>query len=88
MNQLTAIVDGKRCTMLTEESVGGARASCRDRFGARFEGFEPMPTEAKARMKWSEYRNKKISRQDLEAWLAQQDDEQEIRAIFNGMRVG
>lgn len=88
MNQLTAIVDGKRCTMLTEESMEGARASCRDRFGARFEGFEPMPTEARARMKWSEYRNKKISRQDLEAWLTRQEDEVEIRAIFNGMRVG
>lgn len=66
----------------------GARASCRDRFGARFEGFEPMPTEARARMKWSEYRNKKISRQDLEAWLAEQDDESEIRELFNQMRAG
>jgi len=88
VNQLTAIVDGKRLTMLTEELMEGAQASCRDRFGARFEGFEPVPTEAKARMKWSEYRNKKISRPELEAWLAEQDDEQEIRTIFNGMRAG
>jgi len=86
--QLQAIVNGRRATMLTGAFIDEAAASCRDRFGARFEGFEPMPTEVRARMKWSEYRNKKISRPELEAWLAQQDDEVEIRAIFNGMRVG
>lgn len=86
MNQLTAIVDGKRCTMLTEETIEGAARSCRDRFGARFEGFEAIPTEVKARSKWTEYQNKKISRPDLEAWLAEQEDEQEIRAMFNRAR--
>jgi hypothetical protein len=51
MNQLTAIVDGKRATMLTEGSIAEAARSCRDRFGARFEGFAPIPTETKARSK-------------------------------------
>lgn len=86
MNQLTAIVAGKRCTMLTGESLEEAARSCRDRFGARFEGFDPVPIETLAKMKWSEYRNKKISRPELEAWLAEQDDEQDIRAMFNTMR--
>ncbi|WP_428398275.1 hypothetical protein [Marinobacter salarius] len=86
MNQFTAMVDGKRATMLTEGSVEDAARSCRDRFGARFTGFAPIPTETKARMKWREYRDKKISRQQLEAWLAEQDDEKEIRDIFNGLR--
>ena len=88
MNQITAIVDGKRCTMLTEESMEGAERSCRDRFGARFQGFEAVPVETLAKMKWNEYRNKKISRPELEAWLAQQYNEAELRAIFNAMRGG
>lgn len=86
MNQLTAIVDGKRCTMLTSEPIEEAGRSCRDRFGQRFEGFEKIPTEVKARSKWAEYQNKKISRPELEAWLAEQEDEQEIRAMFNRAR--
>ncbi|WP_278366888.1 hypothetical protein [Marinobacter salarius] len=86
MNQLTAIVDGKRATMLTEGSIAEAARSCRDRFGARFEGFAPIPTEIKARSKWAEYRAKQVSREELEAWLTVQDDEAEIRKLFNGMR--
>lgn len=66
MNQYTAIIDGKRCTMLTDESMEGAAASCRDRVGARFQGFETIPTKVKAQRKWVEYRHKKISRQQLE----------------------
>jgi hypothetical protein len=84
--QLTAIVDGKRSVMLTGESIEEAERSCRDRFGARFEGFGPIPTETKARARWAEYRAKGITRDELEAWLKDQDDEQEIRAMFNGMR--
>ena len=86
MIQLTAIVDGKRSVMLTGESLEEAERSCRDRFGARFEGFGPIPTETKARAKWAEYRAKGITRDELEEWLKDQDDEQEIRAMFNGMR--
>ena len=86
MIQLTAIVDGKRSVMLTGESIEEAECSCRDRFGERFEGFGPIPTETKARAKWAEYRAKAITRDELEEWLAEQDDEQEIRAMFNGMR--
>lgn len=86
MNQLTAIVDGKRCTMITGEAIEEAARSCRDRFGARFTGFARIPTETKARSKWGEYREKQISREELEAWLTEQDDEAEIRKLFNGMR--
>ena len=86
MIHLTAIVDGKRSVMLTGESIEEAGRSCRDRFGARFEGFGPIPTETKARARWAEYRAKAITRDELEAWLAEQEDEQEIRAMFNQMR--
>jgi arsenate reductase-like glutaredoxin family protein len=34
----------------------------------------------------AEYRAKQISRDELEAWLTEQDDEAEIRKLFNGMR--
>lgn len=88
MNQLTAIVDGKRCTMLTSNSIEEAERSCRDRVGDRFQGFAPIPTATKARAKWAEYRGRAISRDELEAWLEKQDDEQEIRAMFNDMRGG
>jgi len=84
--QLPAIVDGQVSLMLTDNSIEEAAASCRDRFGARFEGFGPIPAATRARAKWAEYQDKKISRTELEAWLAEQDDEKEIRAIFNGMR--
>ena len=90
MNQLTAIVAGKRCTMLTGESLEEAARSCRDRFGERFEGFESVPIEAQARMKWSEYRERRITREELEAWLKEQtgEDEKQIRGMFNKMRGG
>ena len=86
MIQLTAIVDGKRSVMLTSESIEEAERSCRDRFGHRFEGFGPIPTETKARAKWAEYRARAITRDELEGWLKDQDDEQEIRVMFNTMR--
>ena len=86
MIQLTAIVDGRRCTMLTGNSIAEARRSCVDRFGARFEGFAPIPVETVAKAKWAEYRAKQITRAELEAWLAGQDDEAEIRKHFNLMR--
>ena len=86
MIQLTAIIDNKRATMLTPESIAEATRSCRDRFSTRFEGFEAIPVETVARAKWAEYQVGDVSRQDLEAWLSGQDDEQEIRVIFNGLR--
>lgn|GEM_PF-1070411 len=88
MIQLTAIVDGKRSVMLTGATIDEAYQSCRDRFGARFEGFAPIPPETKARSMWGEYTAKRISRPELEVWLKKQDDEQEIRAMFNKMRGG
>lgn len=88
MIQLKPIIDGNASIMLTDNSIEQAERSCSDRFGARFEGFAPIPTAAKARAKWAEYRDKKISRQELEAWLTQQDDESEIRELFNQMRAG
>jgi len=84
--QLNAIVDGKRATMLTSESIQNAERSCLDRFGKRFEGFEPIPIEVVARSKWAEYRAKEVTRAELENWLAEQEDEQVIRGIFNGFR--
>jgi len=84
--QLTAIIDGKRATMLTGEPIAEAARSCADRFGARFEGFAPIPVEIVARSKWSEFKAGDVSRADLEAWLSGQDDEQEIRACFNKLR--
>ena len=86
MIQLTAIIDGKRATMLTGEPIAEAARSCADRFGARFEGFAPIPVEIVARSKWSEFKAGDVSRADLEAWLSGQDDEQEIRQLFNQMR--
>ena len=87
MIQLVAIIDGKRSVMLTPHSIEEAKQSCRGRFGAdRFEGFAPIPVETVAKAKWAEYRAKQITRAELEAWLAGQDDEQEIRVIFNRLR--
>ena len=86
--RLVAMVDGRRCTMLTDNSIGYAERSCRDRFGKRFTGFEAIPAEIRARAKWKQYKGKEVSRQDLEAWLAEQDDEAEIRELFNQMRGG
>ena len=86
MIQLNAIVDGKRATMLTSESIQNAERSCLDRFGKRFEGFEPIPIEVVARAKWAEYRAKEITRADLDEWLKRQEDEKAIRKLFNQMR--
>jgi len=36
--------------------------------------------------KWAEYQAKKITRAELEAWLAEQEDEAVIRKHFNQMR--
>ena len=86
MIRLTAITDGKPSTMLTGNSIEEAGRSCIDRFGDRFEGFEEIPVEVVARAKWSEYRAKEISREELNEWLAGREDEAEIRAIFNRFR--
>ena len=86
MIQLTAIVSGRSFPMLTPEPIAEAARSCRDRFGARFEGFAPIPVEIVARSKWAQYRCGDVTRQELELWLGGQDDEQEIRQLFNQMR--
>ena len=87
MIQLVAIIDGKRSVMLTPHSIEDAEQSCRGRFGAdRFEGFAPIPVEIVARSKWAEYREKRISRVQLDEWLVGQEDEQEIRAELNKLR--
>ena len=83
---LSPVIEGISITMLTGESIEGAHRSCRDRFGIRFEGFAPIPVETVARSKWAEYQAKKITRAELEAWLAEQKEEQEIRKRFNQMR--
>jgi hypothetical protein len=84
--QLTALVDGKRSVMLTPSSIEAAAKSCIDRFGSRFEGFAPIPIETVARSKWAEFKAGDVTRQELDAWLGGQDDEQEIRACFNKLR--
>ena len=86
MIQLTAIVSGRSFPMLTPEPIAEAARSCRDRFGARFEGFAPIPVEIVARSKWAQYRCGDVTRQELELWLGGPDDEQEIRACFNKLR--
>lgn len=87
MIQLTAIVDGKRSVMLTGNSINEAADSCKDRFGSRFQGFEPIQLETVAKSKWAEYRARQVTRDELEDWLKEQEDEQEIRAMFNAMRA-
>jgi len=84
--QLTAIIDGQHATMLTGEPIAEAARSCADRFGARFEGFAPIPVEIVARSRWAEFKAGDVSRAELDAWLSGQDDEQEIRQLFNQMR--
>ena len=86
MIQLTAVIDGQHATMLTGEPIAEAARSCADRFGARFQGFAPIPVETVARAKWSEFKAGDVSRAELDAWLSGQDDEQEIRACFNKLR--
>lgn len=88
MIQLTARVDGRRSVMLTGETIEEAARSCRDRFGDRFQGFDPIPPATKARSVWGEYRAKRMTRDDVEAWLADQGDESEIRAELNEIRKG
>ena len=87
MIQLNAIVDGKRATMLTGESIQNAERSCRDRFGKRFEGFEPIPIEVVARAKWAEYRAKEITRAELEDWLAEQDRQEAIVSLQRAIEL-
>jgi hypothetical protein len=85
--QLTALVGGKRSVMLTPLSIEAAAKSCKDRFGKiRFQGFAPIPIETVARAKWAEFKAGDVSRAELDLWLKDQDDEQEIRAIFNRLR--
>lgn len=84
MIQLTAIVDGKPCTMLTPNTPEGAAESCHGRFPGRFDGFAPISAQVRADSAWSEYRAGRMTREELEAWLSDQgEDEGEIRAIFN-----
>jgi hypothetical protein len=85
--QLNAIVDGKRATMLTSESIQNAERSCLDRFGKRFEGFEPIPIEVVARAKWAEYRAKEITRAELEDWLAEQDRQEAIVSLQRAIEL-
>lgn len=40
MHRLTATIDGKKAAIITPLSHAECAASCRDRFGARFEGLE------------------------------------------------
>lgn len=87
MIQLTALVDGKRSVMLTPLSIEAAAKSCKDRFGkSRFQGFAPIPIETVARSKWAEFKAGDASRAELDLWLKDQDEEAEIRAIFNRLR--
>ena len=86
MITLYPIIDGQHATMLTGEPIAEAARSCRDRFGDRFQGFAPIPVEIVAKAKWAEFRSGDVSRADLELWLGGQDDEQEIRQLFNQMR--
>ena len=83
---LSPVIEGISITMLTGESIEGAHRSCRDRFGARFEGFAPIPVETVAKAKWAEYRAKQITRAEMEAWLKGREDEKAIRKLFNQMR--
>ena len=69
--------------MLTPEPIAEAARSCRDRFGDRFQGFAPIPVETVAKDKWTHYRRGDVSRQELELWISGQENEQEIRCIFN-----
>jgi len=59
--QLTAIVAGRSFPMLTPEPIAEAAKSCADRFGARFEGFAPIPVEIVARSKWAEFKAGDVS---------------------------
>ena len=83
MIQLTAIIVGQHATMLTPEPIAEAARSCRDRFGARFEGFAPIPVEIVSKAKWAQYRRGDVSRKELKLWISEQENEQEIRRIFN-----
>ena len=83
---LSPVIEGISITMLTGESIEGAHRSCRDRFGARFEGFAPIPVEIVARSKWKQYQRKEITRPELDEWLKGQEDEKAIRKLFNQMR--
>jgi len=84
--QLQAIVNGRRATMLTGQTIDEAARSCRDRFGDRFQGFDAIPPATKASSVWGEYRAKRMTREQVEDWLEKQDDETEIRAELNRMR--
>ena len=72
--------------MLTGEPIAEAARSCRDRFGDRFQGFAPIPVEIVAKDKWAQYRRGAMSRAELELWISGQENEQEIRRLFNSLR--
>ena len=83
MITLYPIIDGQHATMLTGEPIAEAARSCRDRFGDRFQGFAPIPVEIVAKAKWAEFRSGDVSRKELKLWISEQENEQEIRRIFN-----
>jgi hypothetical protein len=84
--QLTAIVAGQPCTMLTGETLAEAGRSCRDRFGSRFEGFDMPDWQRQAHEKWRAFMAKEIDRQELNDWLIGQGEQVAIRALFNRLR--
>lgn len=86
MIQLTAIVAGQPCTMLTGETLKEAAKSCKDRFGTRFEGFDMPDWQRQAHEKWGEFQAKEIDRQELNDWLIGQGEQAAIRALFNRLR--
>jgi hypothetical protein len=84
--QLTAIVAGQPCTMLTGETLKEAAKSCKDRFGTRFEGFDMPDWQRQAHEKWRAFMAKEIDRQELNDWLKLQGEQVAIRALFNRLR--
>lgn len=86
MIQLTAIVAGQPCTMLTGETLKEAAKSCKDRFGTRFEGFDMPDWQRQAHEKWRAFMAKEIDRQELNDWLKLQGEQVAIRALFNRLR--
>jgi hypothetical protein len=84
--QLTAIVSGQPVPMLTGNPLAEAAKSCKDRFGARFEGFDMPDWQRAAHEKWAAFMAKEIDRGELNDWLSGQGEEVAIRGIFNRLR--
>jgi hypothetical protein len=73
--------------MLTGETLAEAGRSCRDRFGARFQGFDLQPWELAAHQKFAEFLADDITRRQLNEWLIGQVKQTAIRGLFNRLRV-